>query len=86
MAILNITVAMALIAVGFVLFTWGIDSTDATARNVGGFLILVAIIMWIASIPLVKRERNEQLDERNKKHNELLAELKGIRTDLTKRK
>ena len=82
MAVLSITVSMALIAVGFVLFTWGIDVEDHTARNVGGLLIFVAIIMWIASIPLTKREHDEERNERDKKHSELLEELKGIRKGL----
>ena len=84
MATLNITVAMALLAIGFVLFTWGIDSVDATTRNVGGLLIFLAIIMWIVSIPLAKRERAEEQSERDKKHTELITELKGIRKDLKK--
>ena len=47
MATLNITVAMALLAIGFVLFTWGIDSADTTARNAGGLLILLALLCLI---------------------------------------
>lgn len=83
---LNITVAMALLSIGFVLFTWGIGSADTMTRNVGGLLIFLAIIMWIISIPLAKKERVEEQKERDRKHNELIAELKGIREDLNRRK
>ena len=41
-----LTVSMTMIAVGFILFTWGIDRTDELARNAGAMIIGLAII-WI---------------------------------------
>ncbi len=69
-----LTVAMTMIAVGFVLFTWGIDRMDDLARNAGAIIIGISIIMWVGALRITKREQEEQR-ERGKR---LIAIIEAI--------
>ena len=73
-----LTVSMTMIAVGFILFTWGIDRTDELARNAGAMIIGLAIIMWVGGLRIATREQKKQ----EKRWEQIITILKAMATKM----
>ena len=69
-----LTISMTGLAIGFVLFTWGIGREDNIAIFGGAGIIVIAIVMWFLALRKAEIEQREQ----RARWNHLFAILEAI--------
>ena len=78
MAMVYLTITMTMIPLGFVIFIWGLDKGNNTNTFAGAIIIALAIVMWIGSMQIAKREHNEE----TKRQERIIAILEDIATKM----
>ena len=85
MAVIQITVAMAIIPLGFYLFVWGVDRQDMFIQLLAAVTLVIGMSSWYASLRNIKKEQEKDRGEREKLMlliGDIASGIKGVRTDL----
>ena len=64
MPTIQITVAMALITIGFVFLIWGVDRQNVITEVIAFSIIVLGMCSWYASLKSIKKEENRNREER----------------------
>ncbi len=85
MAVIQVSVAMAVIPLSIGLLIWGVDRGDLFPQMIAVGMFIVGMTSWYASLQYIKKEQKESKQERDR----LLGlienvgdELKGFRQDI----